>query len=284
VTSLLLALSVIGIGLGVLLYVGSLFFQGYIYTEPSTGLAWQAPAAAAALFLFLLFWCVIVANSATASPSQVPYDSLFRFSPTIEMVKEPIPEMTAVYKKGDAVTYFLNKEPGARYYLNKKLWDLDRKEQRWLPTGVKEIKLKHDGTEMVFELVEGGGEGANREFVNKATGFTIVERSGAGGADPSPIPVAFRWSRFLVNLFLNFFHLALWFVCLWLLLRYQWGHALGLALVAWLLMTIVILPMLLDSAAQVAEASRTPQGTKKAWLEPKGDQNENGGCGLFPFL
>jgi hypothetical protein len=41
-----------------------------------------------------------------------------------------------------------------------------------------------------------------------------------------------------LNFLLNFFFLGLWFACLWLLLRFQWPHALGLALACWLVMTI----------------------------------------------
>src|SRR5207237_3206395 len=99
-------------------------------------------------------------------------------------------------------------------YIDKKDFDrAERKVTRWRGDGVKEIRLKHDGQDLVFELMptEPGG---NREFVNAATGFTIVERSAAGGGELSDIPVAFRWSRFLANLFLNFFHLVLWFACL----------------------------------------------------------------------
>jgi hypothetical protein len=52
----------------------------------------------------------------------------------------------------------------------------------------------------------------------------------------------------LWNIVFNGLHLAVWFVGLWLLLRFQWSHALGFAVCLWLVMTLFPLPMLLDFA------------------------------------
>ena len=65
---------------------------------------------------------------------------------------------------------------------------------------------------------------------------------------PTGRPSKFRFGRFFVNMLLNFLHLAIWFVCLWLLLRFQWAHALGLALAIWLVMTLFVVPQLLTQA------------------------------------
>lgn len=264
VGSLFLSLVVVGLGLGVLLYVGSLFLQGYIYTVPGTGLAWQAPAAAGAVFLFLTFWCLIIANSSTASPTEVPYDALFRFTPKEDMVKNPVKELDALYRdkknKEKKVTYVLHRDPrGRNHYVEKN----SAKEKgtdgaaRWKPEDVKEIHLTHQGQLMIFEARE-AGTGANRHFVHTPSGWTLVEFDDG----PTGIPWVFRWSRFFFTFFLNLFHLALWFACFWLLLRFQWGHALGLAMVMWLLFTLAFLPILLDTAGQVALDKRSPQGTK----------------------
>jgi hypothetical protein len=59
-----------------------------------------------------------------------------------------------------------------------------------------------------------------------------------------------------LNLFFNFGHLIVWFLGLWLLLRFQWGHALGFAVVAWLVMTLTILPMLLSYAGAAASGNQ----------------------------
>src|SRR5439155_8961007 len=65
-----------------------------------------------------------------------------------------------------------------------------------------------------------------------------------------------RWGLLWGNLFLNLIHFLLWFVCLWLLLRFQWSHALGLAVILWLIMTIFGVPALL---AKVETAATSPR-------------------------
>jgi hypothetical protein len=64
------------------------------------------------------------------------------------------------------------------------------------------------------------------------------------------LPRPRRGLRFF-NLFLNGLHLAVWFLCLWLVLRFQWAHALGLAFVSWLALTF-LLPALFSKAEETA--------------------------------
>src|SRR5207248_582839 len=64
-----------------------------------------------------------------------------------------------------------------------------------------------------------------------------------------------RWGNILANLLLNFLHLVFWFAVLWLALRFQWGHALGLAAALWVVVTLTILPPLfkrMDDAGRSA--------------------------------
>jgi len=60
----------------------------------------------------------------------------------------------------------------------------------------------------------------------------------------------FRWDLLLLNLLFNGLHVALWFAGLWLVLRFQWSHALGFAVCLWLVMTLLPVPMVLDYAQQ----------------------------------
>jgi hypothetical protein len=60
-----------------------------------------------------------------------------------------------------------------------------------------------------------------------------------------------RRGRLFLNFLLNLSHLVVWFLVLWLLLRFQWSHALGLAVVFWLLMTFTVLPMMLSKAEEL---------------------------------
>ena len=53
-----------------------------------------------------------------------------------------------------------------------------------------------------------------------------------------------RYGILFCNLLLNFAHLLVWFLCLWLLLQFQWPHALGLALAFWLAFGLAVWPVL----------------------------------------
>ncbi len=50
----------------------------------------------------------------------------------------------------------------------------------------------------------------------------------------------------------------MWFLSLWLLLRFQWPHALGLAVAFWLVM-LFILPMILTKAESVRKERLPPK-------------------------
>ena len=78
-------------------------------------------------------------------------------------------------------------------------------------------------------------------YVNKETGQVMTE--GQLGQVST-----FRWWWLIQNLFVNLLHFVVWCVCLWLLLKFQFWHAFGMAVVAWLAMTLFVLPPLLDQA------------------------------------
>jgi hypothetical protein len=240
-----------GMALTVLLWAGTLFLQGYYYTEPTTGIAWQAPAAGFSLALFFTLWSYLIVGSPGASPGDLPYDTLFRFSPRVDKFKKTPTELW-VEKKGikEPLHYKLVKRVvGGR---TQESYETDSG-QKYSSSGVEAIVLKEDGQNVRY-LPRPGPEGSGyREFVDDS-GWAMREFPQSG---PTGLPEAFRWGRFVTNLFLNSLHLALWFVCLWLLLRFAWAHALGLAVVLWLVMTLAILPMLLDESASRAPPAST---------------------------
>jgi len=249
-----LVLAVVCVALMVVLFVGSMFLQGYIYTEPSPQMWWAAPAAGAVLGLFFAVWCYAVASSTDARPKDIPYDTFFNFRTHVDMVKDPVTVIWAVKKNGEKVKYARFREAQDRYSYK----DTSSVQRPWRSTGVVAIELEHDGEKYRFE--EANAEsGSYQEFVNDKGWTMKVFESG-----PTGQPRKFRATRVLANLFFNFMHLALWFVCLWLLIRFQWSHALGLAICMWLLFTLAILPMMLDYAARVAVAR---QATTTTWLD-----------------
>jgi hypothetical protein len=250
--TLLLILLIFGITLGVILFAGGLFIQGYIYTEPSPNLPWTAPVAGAVLFFFYAMWCLVVALGMT-NPNETPYHVVWQFSPNVSRLGEPAKELTAVRKGGKTDQYVLKKtvyiRGMARPAYRSKLTD-----QPWNDSGVEAVVLKLDDGEVRFDLVseKRREQGANREFIS-SDGWVMKDF----GDGPTGLPVKFRFFRLMLFFFLHAFHLALWFACLWLLMRFQWSHALAGAFVIWLAFTVIVLPMLLDYA-EVARARRVP--------------------------
>jgi hypothetical protein len=223
-----------------------MFLQGYIYTEPSQELHWQAPAAGGVLAAFLMLWCVLVAGAEGATPRDIPYDTISSFKPRVDLLKEPPLEIWAVYKDGQEKRY-------KRERLGQTKWryaDPNYTPSRpWRSDGVEGVLLVIDGEKYLFKRGP-SSEGSYGEFVSDK-GWVMKEFDDG----PTGMPSVFLWGRFLMTLFLNFGHLLLWWVCLWLLLRFQWSHALGLAFILWLVFTLFFLPMLLSYAAEVAESN-----------------------------
>jgi hypothetical protein len=251
---LLLVFVLSAAALTVLLWVVTLFFQGYFYTQPTEQIQWQAPAAGTALGLFLTLWCWLVYTSVEPGRTDLPYNDLFRFSPRVDLHKEPVKELWAE-RKGPR-----DKEAKVIHY--KKDYIIGTRPPRfcykevttsakWQRRDVVAILVPGEGSEKIrLELVPPPKGSDYWEFADKQRGWMMREYEDG----PDGVLSAFRFGRFVLNLFLNLFHLALWFVCLWLVLRFQWGHAFGLAIVLWLVTTLAVLPMMLTEAADKGRA------------------------------
>lgn len=251
-TTLLLILIVAGAALTVVLWAGAYYFQGYIYTEPSPGIYWQAPAAAAMLTLGYAIWCLSIATTPGANPQNLVYDTLIRFNPTEDMLTRPASPIWAIKqsqrkgeagKDGEKVRYISKRTPNKFYYE-----DTSIKPRVWQGQDVIAIAIeKPDGTTMRFNLSP-PEDGDNRHFVS-ADGWVILDTPQDG---PTGLPTRFRTSRLFWNLFFNLGHFVAWFLGLWVILRFQWSHALGLAVVTWVICTLAVLPMILGYAGLVA--------------------------------
>lgn len=255
-----LMLLVVTLGLIVLLRVGALFFQAYFYTEPAQQIVWGAPAAGVLLGGFLAWWLFTVARSPGERPGDIPYDTFFRMSPRVYMVDEPVKELWAVKKNNEKVLYKRQRIDQRTYEYK----DTTTAQRRWNGNGIEEVVIEHDGEKYRFVKEAKTTSGAYQNFVNDKGWLMTTGERGISGE-----PKIFRTSRFLANLFFNFTHLALWFVALWLLLRFQWSHALGLAICIWLIFTLAFLPMMVDYAAGLAQArNATTAQTLTSILQP----------------
>lgn len=94
--------------LSVILWAGTLGFQGLIYNEPAAGLHWRGPAAGAALTAFFALWCFVsYGNFDPRTETQMPLDTIFRFQPK---KTTPVDKLWAVKK--DKETLFKKRETG----------------------------------------------------------------------------------------------------------------------------------------------------------------------------
>lgn len=252
--ALIMILIVATIGITAVLWAGTYYFQGYIYTEPSAGIAWQAPLAGVLLSFGFSIWCFSIAFSANASTTNLPINTLHRFSPVVEKFDRPIKNIWAVKRKkagefqdGERFAYVSQYDDRGRFYYEER----NLAKRRWQPQDILAIETDNvDGTKMRFDLVRGDPSGY-RTFVSK-DGWSMIEFD----VGPTGIPRRFHLGLLILNLVFNFCHLLGWFIGLWLILRFQPMHALGLSVVLWAIMTLTMLPMMLGYAGQVAESRR----------------------------
>jgi hypothetical protein len=237
------------------LWAGTYFFQGYIYTEPSQGLYWQAPAAGALMAVGFTIWCFTVAFSSGASKTNIPINVLHKFNAKVDLFDslKPAPKLWAIKsdprktsdaKDGEKVEYKLVRDNQTKFHYV----DTNAVPRPWNQQDVIAVEIpSSDGAIMRLDLVP-TEKGQNRRF-RSSDGWEMVETTDG----PTGNPERFVLGRLVVNVLFNLAHLAGWFLALCLILRYQWAHALGLAVVFWLVFTLVLLPMGLGYAGDVAE-------------------------------
>jgi hypothetical protein len=249
-----------------LLWAGTYFFQGYIYTEPSQGLYWQAPAAGAFIAVGFTIWCFTVALSASASKTNIPINVLHQFTAKEDMFEplKPAPKLWAIKsdrrkkgeeKDGEKIEYKLVRDNQTKFHYV----DTNALPRPWNHEGVIAVEIPtSDGSIMRLDLTP-TEKGQNPRF-RSSDAWEMVETTDG----PTGNPERFRPMRLLWNVLFNFAHLAGWFIALCLLLRFQWVHALGLAVVFWLIFTLAILPMMLGYAADVAEKRQSAAAMQAA--------------------
>ncbi len=240
--SLILILLVLWFVLIVLLAAWTIWFQAYIYTQPVGAIYWRAPAAGTALAAFIALW-VVLDYKAPGS-----YRTLTEFSP-----RQDLPwfkELHVVTRDGKEEVYKLYRDAQGhpRY----------RAGNRELPSRPEKIIVTEDDKKSVFEP----DRDAKGNFqVEKGQSLYYRDSQGRYMVEGMWGQVSvFRTRLLLANLLLNVVFLAIWFVSLWLLLEFQWSHALGLALAFWAVTALFVLPPVLTYAEKVAPAATAGRG------------------------
>jgi hypothetical protein len=240
VLSLILTVVVVWLVLMGLLAAWTLWFQGYIYSEPVSEIYWRAPAAGTALTVFLIFWVFLDYRA----PGR--YRGLNEFSWVEE---EVYPELRIPTRDRKEEVYKRSRNAQGRYEY--------RRGDRVLPTRPDRVVAVQGDEKYTFEP-DRDAKGHFKTDSNQALLYRddrgrVMNENNLGRVQ------IWHTSWLIMNLLLNFLHLVVWFVVLWLLLRFQWSHALGLAVVFWAVTTLFVLPPVLTRAETVAHERAPPK-------------------------
>lgn len=265
--SFLLIILVVAFTLSVVLVIGSLFFQGYLYTEPNSGILWRAPVAGVVLTAFLALWCILNANSADATPTNIPYDTVFTATGSVDLVDQPVPQLWVIRKGVKEPIKYVRRKFVEGGFAKVEYVEAGSKRPWRNPESIEAVLIEHNGEKMRFEP-QPPGQGGYRDFVSPE-GWVMPEyERGVTG-----LPTAFHTGLYLVALLLNFLFLVLWVVLLWLVVRFQFWHAVTIGFIMWLVFTLFVIPNLLvfavrpgvlkEASSSTAAPSQTPAPTPK---------------------
>lgn len=230
----LLIVALIAVAVGVLFAIGTVVLQGYLYSQPVEGIAWRSATAGAIVGLFFAFWCYLEANW----PGR--FDTLLNFSPRDVRVFDQFWSEKSSDRGKQEILYRRGKDSRGRIrYLGPEgqIW------QRSDDGMMTAIIVEEDGEKKRFEPEMEKG----RFKVAENQPLRYVEKGGKGRVmtdDTIGEIVTTRWGLLLGNLLLNFVHFLVWFGVLWLLMRFQWLHAFGLALALWAAFGFAVWPIL----------------------------------------
>jgi hypothetical protein len=241
VLGLLFVFVVVFLASSVVLWGGTFVLQAYIYSNPTPALFWRAPLAAAVVTAFLGFWTILDYRQPGS------FNTLFEFRAHDDQSYD---KFVSVKSNKEEIPYTIHKIGQGRFEYR------DPQGKAWARSGtdglVEAIVVEEkDGhkTRFVAETKDG-------KFTAKQ-GEPVRYREEGGKRVMTDLYVGqigvTRWGLVIGNLLLNFGHLIAWFLVLWLLLRFQWPHAFGLALALWA-MFMFVLPALFTKAEDVAKA------------------------------
>jgi hypothetical protein len=248
VLTLILLVLLLWVVLTVLLSAWTLWFQAYIYSEPTSGIFWRGPAAGSALMLVLLLWMFLDYRD---PPGR--FRTLFESSSTDDSKR--FDELRIPRDKGEDVYRHVTSSGSRGEYRLK-----GQPTGKVLPSRPKRVIVVEGDERYTFEPERD----AKGNFKTRTTSswfgsssseeLRYIDGKGRVMLESSLGQIStFRGGRFFGNLFLSFLLLAAFFAVLWLLMRFQWPHALGQAFVFWGVMQLFILPPVLTRVETVAK-------------------------------
>jgi hypothetical protein len=236
----LLALAAICIGASAaMFFIFSAFLQNWLYSQPSTGLVWRSLAAGAVIGGFLTLWCRIDSRN----PGK--YDTLLNFA-GYDMQDYDSFEVVRKLQDGETSTqkYVRSLQAGRPVYLTEggTAWNRSTSDG---PAESIIITDKNTPARFTTKLEKRKGSDA---WTFPAGEVRYTEEKGRRYIDAGSPGKVFqpKSGTIIVSLLLNFAHLIAWLLPIWLLLRFSFGHALGIAIVLWMFTTMVPLPVLFE--------------------------------------
>jgi hypothetical protein len=250
VTGVIVLILLVGLGVLAVLWTGSLIAQGYLYNVPTEGLAWRAPAGAAAVTLFAALWCLIHART------DGRYDTLFSFDASDQKTYDELVSISQAPGGAETRTPFKRFRSGRGQVEYR-----DANGRRWERSSsagqVVAVEVEDNGRKVRFDAQRNPdgtfkvAPGEYLKFVDPASGRSMTD------GDMGTVRRR-RTGVMIGNVVLNLLHLALWFAVFWPILRYSWSHAVVLAVICWLVMTVGVLPMMFDQTRKARAASLAP--------------------------
>ena len=218
------------------LWLGSVFLQGWLYNDLAPRLPLRALAGGAVLALFHTGWCAVY----KADPGR--FDTLVSFK--TEALDGTYDDFQSVRRVGKV------EKPPARFVRRgeSNVFESPESGRPW-------NRSDADGMVVALLVKERGKDTPTRFEANldpKTGNFRPPEETryeAEGGRrymDHAALGKVYRVRSmaYLGNIFANLLHLALWVVVLWPGMRFALGHAVGVGLVLWAVTMLVVQPAL----------------------------------------
>ena len=233
---LLLLLVALTLVFALVLWLGSVFLQGWLYSDLANRLPVRALVGGLVLALFHVGWTAIY----KADPGR--FDTLTNFkTETLDGTYDEFQSVRRVGKEEQKPVRFVRRGSSNDFESTQ--------------TGRPWNRSDADGMVVALLVKEKGSDQPTRFDANldpRTGNFRPPEETryeadgGKRYMDLSALGKVYRKRSlaYLGNFFANFLHLAVWVAVLWPVMRFSLGHAIGLGLALWGLTMLVVQPIL----------------------------------------
>jgi hypothetical protein len=253
-----------------LFWGGTLVAQGYFYQNPADRLPLRAAVAALLVGSFTIFWVWLDRKN----PGK--YDTFFSFAG--ETTRD-FNDFEAARWHYDAAAKGMKKDPQGNPLetIAKFKKTPGGKTPTFVEEGTNKKFATHDTEMMTAALIVKGDDGNpirfNAEmkkdartgamnYISDQNERRFIEEKGSRYIKAGQPGVMYIPSTGVVAvaLLVNFLLFLVWFIALWPVLRFSWGHALGFAAVGGLVMMLIVMPLLFNKnrASSPGSAARLP--------------------------